>query len=107
MTALYARCKTKIPPIEELKKACLADGYPPDKVRNMSYPTFDRTAEEYLGKVHHVTQTDADDEDDKDPDAHDDCVDERDISDVVPDDTDDTGYIDNVGDEYDDPRDNM
>lgn len=37
LLALNEKYKTSRPPIEELKKACLADGYPIDQVAKMKY----------------------------------------------------------------------
>ena len=38
LIALHERYKTCRPPIQELKDASLADGYPPEKVAKMRYP---------------------------------------------------------------------
>ena len=38
LLALRQKYPNKPAPIEELKAACLADGYPPEKVAKMSYP---------------------------------------------------------------------
>ena len=41
LLALREKYKLRTPPIEELKKACLADGYPPEKVATLKYKKMD------------------------------------------------------------------
>ena len=50
--ALREKYKLHVPPIEELKIACLADGYPIDKVNSLKYPKCENdNIEEILGRA--------------------------------------------------------
>ena len=57
LIALREKYKLKLPPIEELKKACLADGYPQSKVDSLKYPdTSNDDVDEIIGRKVAVVQ---------------------------------------------------
>ena len=99
LIALHERYKRSKPPIEELKQACLADGYPPEKVARMRYP--DTSGIDVYKLLRGIEQDFPDDHSDDDQDSDTSDSDDDDHSNVEPDCPSDAESDPGCDDEFD------